>query len=141
MGRSRRTTSALAAAGLCLPLALVGCSSDNTTSTTASTTVAPTTTAAAGPVNAGATVEMREFEYTPADITIEANQAVSWKNVGAAKHTVTAEKGQAIDFKSPTLVNGDAAFVQTFSAPGTYQYFCSIHGADKMKGTITVTAA
>ena len=140
MGRLTRRTMGLAAVGLSLSLAVMGCSSETISTSAQSTTAAPTT-AGGAPVNSGAKVEIREFDYTPGDITIKANQAVSWTNLGSAKHTVTADTGQAITFKSPTLQNGDAAFVQTFATPGSYKYFCSIHGADKMKGTITVTAA
>ena len=123
----------LMAAGLCLPLALMGCGS----STPAAAPTTTSTTALAA-VNQGAVITIKEFEFNPGDVTIKANDTVTWQNQGSAKHTVTAEKGQAIDFKSPTLANGDAPFVQSFSTPGTYKYFCSVH-PDKMKGTITVS--
>lgn len=136
MSRSGLTKAGLVVVGLSLPLSLMGCSSSTPEVTAASTTAAPTTAAAA--VNQGANITIREFEYTPADVTVKANQTVTWTNEGSAKHTVTAEKGQAIDFKSPTLANGDAPFIQSFGTPGTYKFFCSVH-PDKMKGTITVT--
>jgi len=47
-------------------------------------------------------------------------------------HTVTSATGA---FSSAGLVNDDT-FVQTFTKPGTYQYFCKIH--PYMKGTLVV---
>jgi plastocyanin len=144
MGRAVGTKVGIIALGVALPAALIGCGSTATTtaSTSAPSTAESTTTTAAGLANAGASVVITEFAFTAPNITIKANQAVTWKNEGSAKHTVTAEKDQDIDFKSPTLAPGDAPFVQTFTTPGkTYKYFCSIHGKDKMSGTITVTPA
>jgi len=135
MTRSRRTKAGLAAVGLCLPVSLLGCSSSTPEVSTAPTTA----TTVAAPVNQGAEVTIREFEFTPGDVTVKANQTVTWKNEGSAKHTVTADKGQDVSFKSPTLANGDQPFVQTFANVGEYKYFCSVH-PDKMKGTIKVTA-
>src|SRR4051794_34242479 len=135
MTRSGRTKAGLAVMALGLPLSLLACSSSTPEVSTAPTT-APTT--AAAPVNQGASVVIKEFEYLPGDVTVKANQTVRWSNEGSAKHTVTADKGQAIDFKSPTLVKGEGTFDQSFGTPGTYKYFCSVH-PDKMKGTITVT--
>lgn len=143
MGRAAGTKVAIVALGLALPAALVGCGSTTTatTASSSSSTSESSTTTTNALANAGAQVAITEFAYTAPDVTIKANQAVTWKNEGSAKHTVTADKDQTVDFKSPTLTPNDAPFVQTFSTPGTYQYFCSIHGKDKMSGKIVVTPA
>jgi plastocyanin len=39
---------------------------------------------------------------------------------------------------SPTI-NPGQTFSVTFNSPGTYNYYCSIHGYALMHGTITVT--
>ena len=135
--------SGFLAVAVLLAVPLVGCNKTDSTATgdssTTSTTAATSTTAGGAPKNAGASVLIEDgFKYEPADITVKVNEALTWTNQAAAKHTVTATDGQPITFKSPTLSQGDT-FVQTFNTPGTYTYFCSIHGESKMKGTITVT--
>lgn len=141
MRRAGTAKVGIAVLGLAAPMVLMGCGSTTTTSSGTSTTSSEATTTTTGLANAGASVAITEFAYTEPEITIKANQAVSWTNKGSAKHTVSADKGQTVDFKSPTLAPGDPAFVQTFSQPGEYAYFCSIHGKDKMSGKIVVTPA
>ena len=120
-----------------LSLALLGCAKDESTvaaddSTTTSTVVE---------VNAGALVEISSsatsFRYEPETKEVKVGETVTWRNIDDTKHTVTADKDQDVSFKSPTMVT-DSEFVQTFAAPGTYTYFCSIHGKDKMSGSISV---
>ncbi len=79
-----------------------------------------------------------KFAFEPEAMEVKVNEAVVWKNTDTTKHTVTADPDQIVSFKSPTMAT-DAEFVQTFAEPGTYTYFCSIHGREKMSGTITVT--
>ncbi len=120
-----------------LVLTLVGCASDEPTATPESTT----TTVA---VNAGALVEISSvtgsFSYDPDVREVKVGETVTWRNTDTAKHTVTASSGQSVSFKSPTM-DTDTEFVQTFAETGSYKYFCSIHGAAKMSGTINVVAA
>lgn len=137
-----RAATGLVLVALTLP-AVAACSKSEDTSTTASSTTAPTsssestTTKAGGPVNAGASATIKEFAFEPNEIKVKANELVTWKNDGSAKHTVTASDGQAVSFKSPTMQPGDQ-FSFTFPAAGTYTYFCSVHGKDKMSGTVLV---
>jgi plastocyanin len=60
---------------------------------------------------------------------------VRWVNGGVAPHTATARDGS---FDSGFLSTGDG-FSRTFNAPGTIEYFCTIHPA--MTGTVIVTGA
>lgn len=118
-----------------VPLALLGCSSSTPTASTDSTT---TTAAGAAPKNTGGSITIRTKAFEPSDVTVKANQTVTWTNASESKHTVTAKEGQVVNFRSETLQR-DTTFVQTFSQPGTYSYFCSVHGVDVMSGTVTVT--
>lgn len=71
--------------------------------------------------------------------TITAGQSVTFTWSGALQHSVTADDGS---FDSG--VKGSGTFVQTFNTPGTYRYYCSVHGAAGglgMSGVITVLAA
>lgn len=136
MRSTLRTPFGATAAVAALSLALLGCAKDETAVAADSTT-----TSTVVEVNAGALVEISSsatsFRYEPESKEVKVGETVTWRNIDDTKHTVTADKDQAVSFKSPTMVT-DAEFVQTFAEPGTYSYFCSIHGKDKMAGSISV---
>ena len=69
-------------------------------------------------------VSIDNFAYSPAMITINVGDTVTWTNnqVGVA-HTVTAKNGT---WDSGVVMPGDT-FSFTFTKAGTYQYFCDIH--------------
>jgi plastocyanin len=96
--------------------------------------------AAACPSPVGATFNVAAnaaLKFAPPNITVKACQVVKWTVVGNVAHTVTGEQGATFD--SGTLNEG-GTFTQSFSTPGTIHYFCKIHGASVMSGTITVTS-
>jgi len=69
---------------------------------------------------------------------------VTWTATGGIAHTVTSGTGSAAAdagklFDMPLPANGSVKF--TFQTPGTYPYFCRIHEAMNMRGTVTVVAA
>jgi nitrite reductase (NO-forming) len=74
--------------------------------------------------------------YSPENITvvIGVNNTVTWMNNDDVAHTITATDGS---FGSGNL-NAGQAWSHTFTAPGTYTYYCSYHSW--MKGTVTVIA-
>jgi len=78
------------------------------------------------------TIEIKEFKYGPSMLTVPVGTTVTWVNHDEEPHTVTSGTG---DFRSAGLVKDDT-FARTFTKPGTYQYFCSIH--PYMKGTLVV---
>lgn len=78
------------------------------------------------------TVAVTGFAFQPAQITVKAGEAVTWRNEDAADHTVTADGGS---FTSETLGQG-ARFRMVFDRPGTYRYVCALH--PEMKGTVVV---
>ncbi len=84
-------------------------------------------------------VSIVDFAFSPQNITINAGDTVVWTNNGAAPHTSTSgtncPTGNGI-WDSGILSTGQA-FQFTFTQPGTYQYFCSIHC---FTGTVTVNA-
>jgi plastocyanin len=80
-----------------------------------------------------AAVSIIDLTFEPATIEVDAGSAVEWTNEDPFAHTVTAREG---DFDSGTMDGGET-FSQTFSEPGTYDYFCAIHPS--MAGTVTVT--
>ena len=78
-------------------------------------------------------VEMIDYEFAPADITIATGGKVTWINQGQQPHNAVADDDT---FKTDVLDAGKLAS-ETFDEPGTYSYICTIH--PQMKGTIEVT--
>lgn len=78
------------------------------------------------------TVTIKNFAFTPANLTVKAGSTVQWTNMDTTDHTVTSDNNL---FNSGTLSNSDS-YQFKFDTPGTYTYHCSIH--PMMKGTITV---
>ena len=81
---------------------------------------------------AEAKVKIDNFSFTPATITVPAGTTVRWTNGDDIPHTVVGEEKT---FKSNVL-DTDQDFTFTFSKPGTYSYFCSIH--PHMTGKVVV---
>jgi plastocyanin len=79
-----------------------------------------------------ATAKIDNFTFAPARLTVKAGTTVTWRNEDDIPHTVTSATRL---FKSKAL-DTDDSFSFTFSEPGTYEYFCSLH--PRMTGTIVV---
>jgi plastocyanin len=79
-------------------------------------------------------VQIRNFAFAPAMLTVPAGTTVTWTNEDEDPHTVTAT-GKA--FHSAALDTG-GRYTFTFTRPGDYAYFCSLH--PHMTGRIVVTA-
>jgi plastocyanin len=77
-------------------------------------------------------VKIDNFSFGPATVTVPAGTTVTWTNRDDIPHTVVSTDGA---FKSKVL-DTDEKFSFTFSKPGTYPYFCSIH--PKMTGKVVV---
>jgi plastocyanin len=89
---------------------------------------------AAGQDSKGATVDVKidNFSFTPPTITIPAGTTVKWTNRDDIPHTVVNDDQK---FQSKAL-DTDESYSYTFTKPGTYPYFCSIH--PKMTGKVIV---
>jgi plastocyanin len=79
-------------------------------------------------------VKIDNFTFNPATITVKAGTTVTWTNGDDIPHTVVAT---AKAFKSKVLDTNDK-FSFTFTTPGSYEYFCSLH--PHMKASIVVEA-
>ena len=103
-------------------------------SSPAATTSASPAEPASRPTTAADTVNARitGLAYVPSRIEIAAGTTVRWTNNDPLIHTVTATDGS---FGSPQF-GLDATFRHTFTAPGTYTYYCSLH--PNMKATVVV---
>jgi plastocyanin len=76
-----------------------------------------------------------DFTFAPQHITVKAGTTVTWINDDDIPHTVASSTKL---FKSKTLDTEDK-FSFTFTTPGSYEYFCSLH--PHMTGAIVVEAA
>ncbi len=76
---------------------------------------------------------MVNFGYAPATVTVNVGDTVRWTNPSNLQHTVTSTGF----FDSGAVDSGDS-FTFTFTTAGTFDYFCSIHGAALQSGVINV---
>ncbi len=76
--------------------------------------------ASSGPSNE---VKIDNFSFTPATVTVSVGATVTWTNSDDVPHTIVSDDEI---FKSKAL-DTDEKFSYTFTKPGTYSYFCSVH--------------
>ena len=79
-----------------------------------------------------AEVKIDNFSFGPTTLTVAVGTTVTWTNRDDIPHTVVSDDKV---FKSKVL-DTDEKFSFTFTKPGTYPYFCSIH--PKMTGRVVV---
>jgi len=91
-----------------------------------------TVTANDQPAGASAAVKIDNFVFGPQTITVPAGTTVTWTNSDDIPHTAVSTDGV---FKSKVM-DTDEKFSYTFTKPGTYPYYCSIH--PKMTGKVVV---
>ena len=80
-------------------------------------------------------VRIDNFAFAPQRLTVPAGTTVTWINDDDIPHTVASSTKR---FKSSALDTKDR-FSFTFTTPGAYEYFCSLH--PHMTGAIVVEAA
>jgi len=80
-----------------------------------------------------AEVKIDNFSFGPVTLTVSVGTTVTWVNRDDIPHTVVSTDKV---FKSKVL-DTDEKFSYTFTKPGDYPYFCSIH--PKMTGKVVVT--
>ena len=77
-------------------------------------------------------VAVDNFSFAPVAVSVPVGATVRWTNHDDVPHVIMSTEKK---FKSPVL-DTDEQFSHAFDAPGTYEYFCSLH--PKMTGRITV---
>lgn len=88
--------------------------------------------ASVSPTDQTTAVSIKDFSFTPAQLTVKVGTAVTWTNDDRASHTVTSTDGPDTDAKvTNTFDSGDMAqgdtFSFTFEKAGVYYYECTIH--------------
>jgi len=77
-------------------------------------------------------IKIDNFTFTPAELKVPLGATVIWANHDDIPHTVVSTDKV---FKSKVL-DSDDEYSFTFSTPGTFTYFCSVH--PKMTGKVIV---
>ncbi len=89
------------------------------------------------------TIAVRALDnrFEAKEITITAGSTVTWTNDGANLHDVVPAEGTDFGVK-PIDFKPGATYSTTFATPGTYAYYCSLHGSATkgMTGTVVVVA-
>ena len=86
-------------------------------------------------------IAILDNRYDPNNVAVALDPAdgtarLIWTNKGAAEHTVTSKTNAWRD-QGPLKPNGQ--FRLDIQRPGTFAYFCTIHGEAVMSGTVMVT--
>ena len=81
---------------------------------------------------ANSEVKIDNFVFGPQTLTVPIGATVTWTNKDDIPHTSVSTDGV---FKSKVL-DTDEKFSYTFTKPGTYPYYCTIH--PKMTGKVVV---
>jgi plastocyanin len=112
----------------CAALVLAGCGGGGNSNSNSSSTSTP---AASGNT---VTIDMKNIQFSPKDVTVKVGQTVKWVNQDTVQHDVKANSGAT--FKSDLFGNGKSYEWKADKA-GTVKYVCTVHPG--MDGTLTVT--
>jgi plastocyanin len=78
------------------------------------------------------TVEIKNYMFAPATITVPAGTTVTWINRDQVPHTIVETNTL---FRSAAL-DTDDKYTYKFEKAGTYKYFCTLH--PQMTATVVV---
>jgi plastocyanin len=79
------------------------------------------------------------FTFSPNPVTINDGDTVQW-NWAGAQHSSTSSPSSLLEvWDSGAITTG--SFSHTFTHTGSFGYFCTVHGALVMSGTVNVSAA
>ena len=78
-------------------------------------------------------IEIKDFDFNPQTIHVKSGEKITWINRDDEPHTVVSVGKK---FQKSSALDTDQEFSIIAGAPGTYEYFCSVH--PKMTGTIVV---
>jgi large repetitive protein len=81
------------------------------------------------------------LSFSPPDVTVAPGDTVVWTFL--ALHSSTSDVQSGAEFWNSGIM-GSGTFMHTFTTPGTYPYYCSLHsfpGGTIMNGSVQVAAA
>ena len=134
MNRSsaRRSVYPAMATSLVLGLGAAGCGSSG----------AGATTETIAPVQSGeVAIAGTDNYFVPEQVTVTEGTEVVWTNDGRNQHNIIPGDDTPFEAETADFEPGES-YRWTASVPGTYRYYCSIHGTATagMIGTIQVVA-
>jgi plastocyanin len=140
---TRRATAVAATLALTGLVLASGCGTDSASASKSSTTADAAGSEA--PVQSGLVkVGAVDNNFKAEDVTITAGSQITWTNAGRNDHNIVPDPDQGGGDYGVTIdaFKPGESHTATFATPGTYHYFCSIHGtaARGMVGTVTVVA-
>ena len=80
-------------------------------------------------------VTISDFQFTPAQITVQQGDTVTWTNEGPTAHSATSSDGSF----DTGIFSAGGSRSQTFDEAGTFAYICTPH--PNMTGTVVVEAS
>lgn len=87
------------------------------------------------------TVKLEGLAFKPREMTIDAGDTVRWEYVSGGNHTVTFDDGSydsnpncVATLQINCFKQGDEPKRRTFEAPGTFPYYCRVHGGPNGQG-------
>jgi plastocyanin len=88
------------------------------------------------------TIEAQDNKFAPEQVEVTPGTSVRWVNVGRNSHNVLQVEGDDFGVKTSKFGPGEE-YTYRFEKPGTYSYWCSLHGSRTrgMVGTVTVKGA
>jgi plastocyanin len=121
-------------------LVAAGCGSSNNSSSSSSASSAPATTTGststsggtAAPSGKTVTIDMKNIQFNPKDVTVKVGETVKWVNQDSVPHNVTGGP-----LHSPTFSKG-GTFTYKATKAGKISYVCTIHPG--MTATLNVTS-
>lgn len=124
-----RRAARLALLGIALALVAAGCGDDEAS--------APEVSLVEG---VEAEVSAIDNSFRPEALTVQAGTEVVFTNDGRTEHNVLPVEGTDWGVQTEDFLP-DAEYRHRFTEPGTYAYYCSLHGTktNGMVGTIEVT--
>jgi plastocyanin len=77
-------------------------------------------------------ITIKDFMFTPRNLTIHVGSKVTWTNKDEEPHKLA----EVNDTFTSQPLDSDGDFTYQFDTPGTYEYFCTLH--PRMTGKIIV---
>lgn len=78
-------------------------------------------------------VNIGNFSFSPATLTVPAGARVTWTNKDDVPHTIVSTNNA---FPNSPALDTEESFSHAFAKAGAYDYFCSVH--PKMVGKVVV---
>lgn len=95
-----------------------------------STTPTANNTSTQMPAIGSTTIDIQNFSFNPATLTVKVGSTVTWTNRDSVNHQIKS------DIFDSNLLDTNQTYSFTFTTAGTYNYFCPPHPS--MTGTIIV---